>query len=142
MGAGIPHSQLVYTHSGDHGGNQSIPFTAAQSSQEVPAFYMTGTQHRGFEPITEAGTHRLSGHSGHLGRSGFDDPVDLSSGKVLNGLIKQEHPHGDERGGPVYTQHNGIHVGMVHDTGTPFTAYFQLHTEYIKYNFATINQCL
>lgn len=49
--------------------------------------------------------------------TGFDDPVDLSSGKI--NVIKQEHRHAtDEHQRHIYSGHNGIRVGIPSDQGT------------------------
>lgn len=48
----------------------------------------------------------------------YDDPVDLSRGKLMNGLIKEEQINVDRHG--VYSGHNGIRVGIPdqnHDSG-------------------------
>ncbi|XP_052797838.1 recombining binding protein suppressor of hairless-like [Mya arenaria] len=123
VGSSLPHNQLVYSNNlgSNHNPGQSQPFTANPTPHvDVSSFYMSGQphgQHRGgFEPGSELTPMVGSRHMHHMVRSGFDDPVDLSSGKVidgLTGLVKQEHQRGDERGqGPVYTQHNGLHVGI------------------------------
>ena len=53
-------------------------------------------------------SHSLNGHMAQA--VGYDDPVDLSRGKLMNGLIKEEQIASDRHN--VYAGHNGIRVGI------------------------------
>jgi len=76
---------------------------------------------------TTSSQHGLSDVSGARS-SGFDDPVDLSSGKLVNGLIKQEYrSNTDEHQRQIYPRHNGIHVGIPNEQGTVTDAFIN-HT--------------
>ena len=53
-------------------------------------------------------SHPLNGHMAQA--VSYDDPVDLSRGKLMNGLIKEEQRSLERHA--VYSGHNGIRVGI------------------------------
>lgn len=54
--------------------------------------------------------HMLKAHMAH---ASYDDPVDLSSNKLVNGLVKDEHQQRvPEHQQHLYAGHNGIRVGI------------------------------
>lgn len=126
VGANLSRSdQLVYSLSGNHNAGQLQPhFSVISTSQNGGNYYMSTPQHSSYQGqagqmIQSGSQHGISDVSGHLQQqSGFDDPVDLSSGKIVNGLIKQERQHAtDDHQRHMYNRHNGIHVGIPNGQG-------------------------
>ncbi|XP_052215169.1 recombining binding protein suppressor of hairless-like isoform X2 [Dreissena polymorpha] len=120
VGASLNHSQqLVYTLCTENAG-QSQPFAVSAASQNAPAFFISSAQRGQYETASEhivaSSSHRMQNH---MTRSGFDDPVDLSSRKLMNGLVKQECHPGDERNlGNMYGLHNGLHMTLNQEQDT------------------------
>lgn len=118
VGASLTHGQqlgqqLVYTLCTENV-TQSQPFTVNAASQNAPAFFLSSTQRNQYETASDhimpSSSHRMQNH---MTRSGFDDPVDLSSRKLMNGMVKQEcHPGDDRNLGNMYGLHNGLHMTL------------------------------
>lgn len=110
------NEQLVYTLGNNHV-SQSLPFTAEDQSQNVGHYFMSGTQHGSYESRAEQLIATSSHHTinGHMAQSSYDDPVDLSSSKLVNGMIKEERQHEHQQ--HMFTGHNGIRVGIPQEQG-------------------------
>ena len=105
-------AQLLYSHVTDHQVNDSLYPT--DNSNNGARFYLQDPQAAGYSRAQMiASSSNCTSHSlnGHMAQAvGYDDPVDLSRGKLMNGLIKEEQITSDRHN--VYTGHNGIRVGI------------------------------
>lgn len=102
-------AQLLYTHvSADQQVNNLL--FSNESENNGARFFLQNPQAAGFNrPQMIASSSNCTSHplNGHMAQAvSYDDPVDLSRGKLMNGLLKEEDRHG------VYSGHNGIHVGI------------------------------
>ncbi|XP_045174274.1 recombining binding protein suppressor of hairless-like isoform X3 [Mercenaria mercenaria] len=120
VGANLDRSneQLIYSLSNNHV-NQSHPYATDDQSQNVGHYFMSGSQHGSYEPqprteqlIATSSHHTINGH---MAQSSYDDPVDLSSSKLVNGMIKEERQLEHQQ--HMFTGHNGIRVGIPQDQG-------------------------
>ena len=105
-------AQLLYSHVTDHQVTDSLYPT--DSSNNGARFYLQESQAAGYSRTQMiASSSNCTSHSlnGHMAQAvGYDDPVDLSRGKLMNGLIKEEQIASDRHN--VYAGHNGIRVGI------------------------------
>lgn len=109
------NEQLIYSLGNNHV-NSSRPFTTEDQTQNVGHFFMSGSQHGTYDsqPRADQLIATTSSHhtiNGHMAQSSYDDPVDLSSSKLVNGMIKEERPQ------HMFASHNGIRVGIPQDHG-------------------------
>ncbi|KAL4225688.1 hypothetical protein ACF0H5_016377 [Mactra antiquata] len=112
VGANLDRNeQLVYSLSDNHV-TQSTLYSNGDQSQNVGHYFMSGNQSRTYESQSDQLIATSSHHSmnGHMAQSSYDDPVDLSNGKLVNGVIKEERQH--ERQQHMFSVHNGIRVGI------------------------------
>lgn len=113
-------AQLLYSHVSDHQINNVLYTSDGQNNGA--RFFLQDPSTAGFSrPQMIASSSNCTSHplNGHMAQAvSYDDPVDLSRGKLMNGLIKEEQRNVDIHG--VYNGHNGIHVGIPdqsHDSG-------------------------
>lgn len=113
-------AQLLYSHVPDHQVNSVL--YSNDSENNGARFFLQDASAAGFSrPQMIASSSNCTSHplNGHMAQAvSYDDPVDLSRGKLMNGLIKEEQINVDRHG--VYSGHNGIRVGIPdqnHDAG-------------------------
>ena len=105
-------AQLLYSHVPDHQVNNVL--YSNDSENNGARFFLQDPSAAGFSrPQMIASSSNCTSHplNGHMAQAvSYDDPVDLSRGKLMNGLIKEEQINVDRHG--VYSGHNGIRVGI------------------------------
>ena len=105
-------AQILYSHVTDNQVN-SVLFPNDDENNGA-RFFLQDPQAAGFSRAqmiassSNCTSHPLNGHMAQA--VSYDDPVDLSRGKLMNGLIKEEQRNVDRHA--VYSGHNGIRVGI------------------------------
>lgn len=117
IGANLERNdQLMYTLSNSHVNHEVQNFPTIGETHNGNQYYMSLSHHHGFEnqpqQLIQSGSHHSI--NGHMAQSGFDDPVDLSNSKLVNGMVKEEHHLGDRKQ-HMFIGHNGIRVGIPQD---------------------------
>lgn len=121
VGANLDRNeQLVYSLSNNHV-TQSTLYSSSDQSQNVGHYFMSGSQSGTYESRPEQLIATSSHHmNGHMAQSSYDDPVDLSNGKLVNGVIKEERQL--DRQQHMFSVHNGIRVGIPAEQGNIISA--------------------